>query len=219
MDRRELLKMVALATGGMVVGGEFLLSGCKNNNAGEASFSPENIAFLDEVGETILPTTAASPGAKATQIGQFMKTFVNDCYEPEDQKIFKDGIGKINDESKKKFDKDFMQLSPQQKTDLLTQLDNAAKIENKQTQAYFDSMTMVQNEAQTMKQNFEGKDQHATKYRANPTYYFALMKQLTLLGYFTSKLASNTALRYEAVPGRYDGDYPYKKGDKAWATS
>jgi hypothetical protein len=25
-------------------------------------------------------------------------------------------------------------------------------------------------------------------------------------------------LRYVAVPGRYDGALPYKKGDKAWAT-
>ena len=36
MDRRELLKMVALATGGVVVGGEFFLAGCKNKDAGIA---------------------------------------------------------------------------------------------------------------------------------------------------------------------------------------
>ena len=44
------------------------------------------------------------------------------------------------------------------------------------------------------------------------------MKQLTLFGYFTSKEGATQALRYVAVPGKYVGDYPYKKGDKAWAT-
>mgnify|MGYP002150495249 CR=1 FL=1 len=65
MNRRELLKMVALATGGVVIGGEFLLTGCKNA-ASDAGFSlsPEQIALLDEVAETIIPTTN-TPGAKA----------------------------------------------------------------------------------------------------------------------------------------------------------
>jgi hypothetical protein len=45
-----------------------------------------------------------------------------------------------------------------------------------------------------------------------------MMKQLTLFGFFTSKEGATQALRYIAVPGHYDGAYPYKKGDKAWAT-
>jgi hypothetical protein len=58
MERRELLKMIALATGSAVIGGEFLLSGCKNEHAGTSlTFTAEDIAFLNEVGETILPKT------------------------------------------------------------------------------------------------------------------------------------------------------------------
>ena len=34
MDRRELLKMIAILTGGAVIGGDFLLEGCKNPLAG-----------------------------------------------------------------------------------------------------------------------------------------------------------------------------------------
>jgi hypothetical protein len=44
------------------------------------------------------------------------------------------------------------------------------------------------------------------------------MKQLTLLGYFTSEIGATQTLRYVAVPGKYEGCIPYKKGDKAWAT-
>ena len=49
MDRRELLKMIAAATGGVVIGGEFFLAGCKNPDAGvgtSATFTESDIAFF-----------------------------------------------------------------------------------------------------------------------------------------------------------------------------
>ena len=46
MERRELLKMIALATGGVVIGGEFLLSGCSNPAAtASMTFSDDDIKF------------------------------------------------------------------------------------------------------------------------------------------------------------------------------
>ena len=50
-----------------------------------------------------------------------------------------------------------------------------------------------------------------------PSHYFRMMKELTLLGYFTSEIGCTQALRYVDVPGKYEGCVPYKKGDKAWA--
>jgi hypothetical protein len=58
-------------------------------------------------------------------------------------------------------------------------------------------------------------DQIAKKSRA--LHYFSLLKSLTLLGYFTSKEGAEKALRYLPIPGKYDGNYPFKEGDKAWA--
>ena len=46
-----------------------------------------------------------------------------------------------------------------------------------------------------------------------------MMKELTLTGFFTSEVGATKAVRYVAVPGRYEGSIPYKKGDKAWATT
>lgn len=48
-------------------------------------------------------------------------------------------------------------------------------------------------------------------------HYFTMLKQLTILGYFSSEPGATKALRYIETPGHYDGDVPYKKGDKAWA--
>lgn len=50
------------------------------------------------------------------------------------------------------------------------------------------------------------------------THYFRLIKELIILSYFTSEIGCTQALRYLPVPGKFIGDYPYKKGDKAWAT-
>ena len=188
MDRREALSAIALLVGGTLVGAEAFLTGCKTTGKKEGLFATEDIALLDEVGDTILPTTASSPGAKAAKIGEFMRTIVTDCYNDEDQKTFTDGINKLNDASKKKFDKNFMELAPNQKHDLLVDLDKEAKDYSK---------------------NRKEKDP------AN--HYFSLIKQLTVWGYFTSEVGATKALRYLPVPGKYIGDLPYKKGDKAWA--
>lgn len=47
--------------------------------------------------------------------------------------------------------------------------------------------------------------------------WWGKMKDLSVVGYFTSEIGCTQALRYEPIPGRYDGAYPYKKGDRAFA--
>lgn len=49
-----------------------------------------------------------------------------------------------------------------------------------------------------------------------PVHYLRLMKQLTMLGFFSSEIGCTQALRYVEVPGAFHGDVPYKKGDRAW---
>lgn len=44
-------------------------------------------------------------------------------------------------------------------------------------------------------------------------HYFTLLKQLIIVGYFTSEVGSH-AQRYVPVPGYFDGNMPYRKGDK-----
>ena len=51
----------------------------------------------------------------------------------------------------------------------------------------------------------------------SPPHYFRMMKELTMLGYFTSEIGMTKAQRYAETPGKYDPCVPYKPGDKAWA--
>ena len=50
-----------------------------------------------------------------------------------------------------------------------------------------------------------------------PAHYFRMMKELALLGYFTSEIGYTRAMRYIEAPGRYDPCAPHKPGDKSWA--
>lgn len=191
MNRRDALSRVALILGGTVIGANIFLEGCKPADKRVMTgldFQPEDIAYLDEIADTILPTTAASPGAKAAGVGTFMTVMVKDAYEEKDQKIFTEGMQKLQDACKKKNDKYFMECTPQQRHDLLVELDK------------------------------EQKEYGNTKKSEDPNHYFRMMKELTLLGYFTSEIGATKALRYIESPGRYEGCIPYKKGDKAWAT-
>lgn len=190
MNRREAISSVAILMGGTLLGAEAFMSGCKLSDKGAAAgikFTKDQIAFLNEVGETILPATA-TPGAREAKVGEFMSVYVTDCYEPKDQTIFMDGLKKLDEASTKKSGKTFLNSTPQQRHELLVDLDTEAKTYQK------------------------------AKKETDPNHYFKMVKELTLLGFFTSEIGATKALRYVAVPGKYEGCIPYKKGDKAWAT-
>jgi hypothetical protein len=44
-----------------------------------------------------------------------------------------------------------------------------------------------------------------------------MMKELALLGYFTSEIGCTQAQRYLEAPGRFDPCIPYQSGEKTWA--
>ena len=190
MDRRELLKLIAAATGSIVIGGEFFLTGCKPNDKTLVGlFTEKDISFFDEVAETILPKTN-TPGAKDAAVGKFMASFSTDCYDELQLKTLKEGTGKLNDAAKKKYGNDFMQINMTQRQELLTETDGEAKKYNKE------------------------KEQSK---KEQPPHYFTLMKQMVLLGFFTSKPGATQVLRYVPVPGKYRGCIDYKEGETSWA--
>jgi hypothetical protein len=199
MNRRDALGRVALLMGGAVIGADYFLTSCSPQNKSaqtdgkeatndKFSLSQSQTQLLDEVGETILPATK-TPGAKAAKVGSFMAVMVRDCYTAADQKIFSDGLSKLDEDCKKSTGKTFLACDPAERTKFLTVLDQEQKAFTKN----------------------QRKD--------DPSHYFRMMKELTLLGFFTSEPGATQALRYLPVPGRYDGNVPYKKGDRAWATT
>jgi len=188
MKRRRFLSSVAIILPAAIVSTDILFSSC-NPGVTEECFSEENIKLLDEIGETIIPATTTSPGAKAAQIGEFMKVYVTDCYTPEEQNIFWEGINKIKKLSKNKYGNQFTKLAISQKQDILRSLENEPKsIKNTNTNS------------------------------STPQFY-PMIKGLVLFGFFTSQPGATKALRYIQTPDGYQAQVAYKKGDKAWATT
>jgi hypothetical protein len=50
-----------------------------------------------------------------------------------------------------------------------------------------------------------------------PAHYFRMMKELVLLGYFTSEIGYTQAQRYVESPGRFDPCLPHTPGERSWA--
>lgn len=48
--------------------------------------------------------------------------------------------------------------------------------------------------------------------------FFLRFKELTILGYFTSEVGATEVLRFEQIPGIYDGCVPFAEVGKTWAT-
>lgn len=61
-------------------------------------------------------------------------------------------------------------------------------------------------------------DREAIAYedRGEP-HFFSMLLQLTIWGYFVSEPGATQALRYNPVPGRFDGCVPYSREQSAWA--
>ena len=190
MNRREAISQVSWILGGTIIGSSiFLEYGCKSSSEQKLLFFDQKTIDLLNEIGETILPQTSTPGAKEANVGQFMDIMVKDCYTKEHQEIFLEGIKSLDRECKTKTGKIFMDSSAQERASFLTALDTEQK-------AYMD-----------------------TKKVEEPPHYFRMMKELTLLGFFTSEIGSTKALRYVETPGSFDGDVPYKKGDRAWANS
>lgn len=250
LDRREAIRRVSALLGGVAfVGGTNLITACEKapppaqRTTTPGTFTAEDIAYLDEIAETILPETK-TPGAKAARTGAFMALMVTDSYGPDEQRIFREGMTKLDQASQKANNVSFMAATPAQRLALLTQLDREQK-ELMDARAAADrrrkglapvgaprdsgAKAPPQGEKflpDERKAQAPGTDagSGAAAVAADSTrvgdakpHYFRMMKELALLGYFTSEIGYTKAMRYVESPGRFDPCTPYVQGEPAWA--
>lgn len=198
MNRRDAIKKAAIMMGGSFLMPDILKAwthpAIENVNF---RLTAAQDALIAEIAETIIPTTN-TPGAKAAGVPNFIKKMLADCCREKYTAYFMKELDSVEADTKAKFSKSFVDASVEQRTEILKIYEKKAKEETakfRQEQASWGDSTLMSERP-----------------------FFATMKDLTVTGYFTSEIGCTQALRYEAVPGKYIGDYPYKKGDKAWAT-
>ena len=188
MNRREAIQRVAFLLGGSVIGANLFLEGCTR------SANKDVAALFEKESTNLLGDLAeailpktSTPGAKEAGVGEFIPVMIRDCYQESDQKAFLEGFNNVDERAKKEFGKKFQELTKEEQLQFVNTYD-------KEAQEY-------------QKNRKDGDDNH----------FFTMLKQLTLTGFFTSEVGMTKALRYVKIPGKFDGNYPYKKGDRAFA--
>jgi hypothetical protein len=96
-------------------------------------------------------------------------------------------------------------------------LEGLQKIQTAANQGDFVVLNAVQRHDLLANLDQEARQYESSKTDDAPNHYFTLLKQLSVFAYFSSEVGTTKALRYNPIPGRFDGCVDYKKGEKAWA--
>jgi len=190
MKRKTFINRITLGSGAaLLLPSVGLLQSCEYNPQVRTALSEADIPLLDEIGETIIPSTEASPGAKATNIGEYMLLMHQDCLPTEEQTVLLEGLNEIDSRSAQTLKSSFTEANAIQKSQLLE---------------------TIQSEATAYNMKIEGTEEPLP-------HYFDLLKGLTISGYFSSEIGMTEARNYLPVPGKFEACISYDQGDKVWA--
>jgi glucoside 3-dehydrogenase (cytochrome c) hitch-hiker subunit len=207
VSRREAVQRVAALLGGAALaGGDRLFAFSFEPAAieqamahGAGALTAADVALLDEIADTILPETS-TPGAKAAKVGAFMALMVSEVYDQRTRQVFQQGLRQLEDACREAHAVPFMQASAAQRLSLVEALDR-------------EQHAVMEDRAPKRRVRAPA----AAAASDEPAHYFRLMKELTLLGYFTSEIGCTRAMRYIESPGRFDPNAPLAPGDRSWA--
>jgi gluconate 2-dehydrogenase gamma chain len=176
-----------------------VLSGCsaKPSAGWQPQFlSKEDGPIVEEIAELILPRTG-TPGARDVGVPAFIDVILKDAYPSEDQARFVSGLKDFEAAAQRAHGKPFMQLPQAQRLAFLQQVHAAA--------------------ANAERAQVQDHDIPAAE-RKRP--FVLMMKELTLLGFFTSQVGATQVLQYVAVPGGFQACIPLAQAGngKTWAT-
>ena len=130
MNRREAVKATTLVVGGFWITSTGLLGACAPDSKRAAAskvLSLDDQNLMEEIADTILPTTASSPGAKAAGVGPVINLLVTDCRKPEEQQRLVDGLKDFRKKCDERCGGDFASLPQAKREEFLREVDAEAK--------------------------------------------------------------------------------------------
>ena len=190
MNRREILKYTALATGAAVCSPLLgtILTGCAADTTNypidftPQFFSEDQFRVVNRLVDTILPKTS-SPAASEVGVDKTIDTMVGTVYKKTDREGYGERFDELNAYFKEQSNgKSFNKLPAQKKLALLQQLESA-----------------------------EGSPEGARR-------AYLELKQQTIAYYLSTEEVAKNFLNYLPVPGEYEACIPLVNvGGKAWA--
>ena len=122
MDRREAISRVTL-----LLGGALTTSGLEGfadvlRPQGTGTLKIKSLAssetLIAELADTFIPDSNGVPGAKAAGLGPFIVMMMQDCYTPDVQTHFQEGLAKVEEVSNNRFQRSFISLSLKEREEL-----------------------------------------------------------------------------------------------------
>jgi Gluconate 2-dehydrogenase subunit 3 len=136
MQRRNLLKSVALGFGGLLTYPTWAENWNQNSFSQNLNFSPENDALLAEIVGTILPETT-TPGAKSLGVHKLIQKIVTDCQGQEAENKLINNLKKFEELSKVSQGGNFASLTNDKKLTFFKLLE---KSEDADMKAFYSQM-------------------------------------------------------------------------------
>lgn len=200
MNRREALTRLAIVVGGTfsaqtLSAMELVGKVHRKRTLGDPfTLTDAQRKIVAEVAEHIIPTTT-TPGAKDAGVPEFIEMMLKDCYKSPEHNSFLDGVMDLEK-------KNFMSQSKEEQIVLLKTVESDTK-----------EMMKALNVKQVKVGDNVDKESMDTK-KGVP--FWRLMKELTLMGYYTSEKGIKASFEYEPIPGKFE-NIKLKPGQKAFA--
>ena len=129
-----------------------------------------------------------TPSALAVGVGEFMDYVASVWLQQSELEELLAGLNGLQEEAQRQYAKDFVHLSETEQVQLLTQMEAASSVLNAGWQEELRSKV------------------------------FARLKELTVVGYYSSEVGAKQERVYVPMPGRYDGYFKLNKVGRQWSS-
>ena len=188
MHRRQALRLLASAATLPLLSREaFSLFQAVHDQMPEQpvlkTLNPHQNDTVSTIAEIIIPQTN-TPGAKAARVNEFIDLILTEWYDEEEKSTFLTGLADVDSRTRDLYSKDFVECAEKQQVEVLQALD--------------DEVAAGRAEA----------DVRRRRNRPPEKNFFFMMKQLTLVGYYTSQIGFEQELHGEIIPSRHASCVP-----------
>jgi len=160
-----------------------------------AFFDTNETELLKMITEQILPATD-TPGANDVFVHRFIDQMISDVYTPEMKDRFRKGLTALASDCKTTYEKDFAECTDEQRDELLLKHEATARAAALELSGAYEAEKKEFN-----RMALEDASTGVSYQRTNHQPFFLLLKELTLVGYFTSEKIGEEILNYDPIPG------------------
>ena len=200
MNRRDAIQKAGLVLGYVITGPTLaaILNGCKASP--ELTYKPglfnkDQALTIETLSEIIIPKTD-TPGAKDVGVPEFIDALVKEVYSKDEQEKFLNELMDFNEDARKNYGNNFTDCSAEEQL------------------AHF----KIHHDKAISSSAGGGSTGWWNRDGGGEQPFILKVKELTLLGFFTSEAGATQVLQYNQVPGPYKGCVPLDEVGKAWAT-